>query len=257
MYTYNDDIYSSDINSDGSLNGWDVVGHLPQPLAGFGFIKYGNKIYSIGGFTSTFSAVASVRSADINPDGTVGEWIDEPALPEAVGDSSVAVSGRTIFVLGGFRDRDFRQNLYYATIGQDGHIANWSTSAIEFPRAQCCSPLIAHDNYLYLIGGHDGGSYFSDVYSTKFAQDISFSDLEEEVNGAARDGLIDHRTAVLLRVAIKNAEKDYEDGRVDHAITQLNLFKEIIMDYKKDQNNPVLEQIFENLERLKTFIQTS
>lgn len=74
---------------------------------------------------------------------------------------------------------------------------------------------------------------------------------------AEQNGLLIHQTGALLRVALKNAEQDYQEGRIDHAIKQLDLFKEIIVDYKKDEDNPVLAQILADLESLKTVIDSS
>lgn len=167
----NSDIYFSVIKPDGTIEEWHNAGQLPDVLSGFGFIQYGGRMYVLGGKNST-SSVDNVRSASINPDGTIGNWTELEPLPEKLNRAGVALIEDTVYVLGGDDNGTPSPRLYTTNIGNAGDISNWNLDSTLFPRQQCCSPLITDGHSIYLLGGHDGVNYFSDVYFSKLSTNI-------------------------------------------------------------------------------------
>lgn len=124
-------------------------------------------LYAISGDTPT-GFTASVQSARINPDRTLGIWTENRPLPVKLiylGNSVVSV-GRTIYVVGGqeVQDgtsagdylRDSNNSVYYSRAGFDGALGPWQRSE-RWENSNCVGLAAVSDGtHLYLIGGQNG-----------------------------------------------------------------------------------------------------
>lgn len=168
------DVYVADINSDGTISSWSIAGHLPEPLQGFGMVAHEDKIIIIGGKTQLQSGtVPTTRVAQLHPDGTIASWITSENLPEGLHRPGIAQYGDYIIVAGGLNEIHISSSVYYSKIQSDGSLSSWTTSDKSLPRPNCCSPLVRAGEYLYLLGGHDGVNYFSDVLTIPVSSIIS------------------------------------------------------------------------------------
>jgi hypothetical protein len=159
----NQNIYSADINADGTIGSWSVAGTLPDRLIGFGMLEINNSLYIFGG--SGLSGYSdNVRRATVNPDGTISNtWESLTSLPNAIWRFGITKSGNTLVVAGGqVSDGSVVPDVFYTNINPDGTLGAWLTGP-ELLSPNCCSPLVSVGNYLYLIGGHDGANYTDKV----------------------------------------------------------------------------------------------
>ena len=104
---------------------------LPQALLTHTSILLNNKIYVSGGISDTggFRGTGGFLNnvyycADINADGTLGDWKVANNLPEflGLGFHASAVHGNTIYVLGGTNIFGPRNVAYYASVNEDGSL---------------------------------------------------------------------------------------------------------------------------------------
>lgn len=160
-------LFFADIETDGTIGPWNVSGNLVEPLEGFGMVSKENAIYIIGGKTPN-GVTSAVRKALLNPDGTIQAWITMSPLPEPIYRAGVNISGKYIISAGGINNNGtYLKEIYYSEINDEGSLENWSENSVELPTKNCCFSLGAMNNYLYIIGGHDGVGYFDTVYYTK------------------------------------------------------------------------------------------
>lgn len=164
----NDKIYISTIDpNDGSLSLWSEAGSLPSTLSGHGMLAYGNSLYVIGGYNGSTDLATVYKTTPVN--GIINSWTPEFSLPVVSYRSSYVMKDNYIFVIGGATHSGETNNqIYYTSIGADGHLAPWSISTFLLPKNVCCGSAAIIGDYLYQIGGYsvDDG-YLSDVFSSK------------------------------------------------------------------------------------------
>lgn len=164
--TYSDKVYVAEINIDGTISGWSTTTDLPAALSGFGMIETGNKIIIIGGYNhDAFDYTDKVYESVVNPDGNLGTWEEKDPLPKPIYRSGVTkIENLAISVGGVSTSNQYTSDVFYSEIQGNGSLGHWQTSTNSFPHAWCCGSLTATNTHLYYTGGHDGGSYFNNVY---------------------------------------------------------------------------------------------
>ena len=160
-------VYYSQVNADGTLAGWQVANPLPRLLSALSAAVRGNRIYVTGGLERSAGVSARVFSAEILPDGQLGAWREETALPAALfGHRSFARDGR-LFVLGGFNapalygagglpPSGLSSAVYAAAVNADGTLGPWIPQP-PLPAGLAFYGLAEGDKGVYLLGGFDGG----------------------------------------------------------------------------------------------------
>lgn len=170
-----DEIYKASIDLlNGTLDTWFLIGHLPEPMVGFGMVEINNYLYIIGGDSKYRGILSEVRRAPINTDGTIGTWEVMTSLPLPSTRASVTKAANLLISVGGISTGNtYLNQVYFANINSDGTISKWQTSPYILPNINCCSSLVFWNNYLYLIGGHDGTpfGYYNDVFTAKVISD--------------------------------------------------------------------------------------
>lgn len=148
------DVWFAPIRRDGTLGGWSNTTSLPAPRAGHGVAVIRDRLFVISG-QSHGIFFASVLSAVIHPDGTLGSWEAEPNLPEARFHAYVAQSGDSIWVTGGVNEKfDATTSIYRARIVDD-RLREFS-SAGELPVARSHHVALVHNGHLLIAGGLTG-----------------------------------------------------------------------------------------------------
>ncbi|OGD02758.1 hypothetical protein A2354_03865 [Candidatus Amesbacteria bacterium RIFOXYB1_FULL_47_12] len=155
-------VYMAPINGDGSLGAWSTVRQLPTNLIGHSMIASKNRLVIIGGAVDTnWGGITRVISAQVNGDGSLGEWTDLPPLLQGVRAAMVAKTDDYVILAGGV-SFDWR-GVYYSPINTDGTLGVWSKSASSLPLSTCCASAAMWNSKMYITGRHDGVNYFDTV----------------------------------------------------------------------------------------------
>ena len=113
---YTDQVYKAKINSGGTLGIFSATTHLPQPLNSE-VVKIGNKVVSIAGGHGPQMVLDNIYYADLNDDGSVGEWTESiNPLPIASCCQGVAVANGYLFVTGGWAASGYLNTVYSAKL---------------------------------------------------------------------------------------------------------------------------------------------
>lgn len=156
-------VYSAPVNANGTLGAWVTLAPLPINLRYTQAVQTRTRLYLLGGLSNGV-AMASVYSAPINPDGSLGLWVAGANLPATVVYSQAVVIKDKVFLLGGQIAGSFSAVVYQATVDAAGFIGTWS-SATPLPVSYCYGQAVVTNTRVYLIGGQINGSASSAVYS--------------------------------------------------------------------------------------------
>jgi hypothetical protein len=131
-------------------------------------IAYVGRIFLIGGSSSTNADTADVISAPLTATGNVDTtqgWRTESSMPEARHGFGTAISGGRVYVTGGLNSTNYRANVLYCEIGENGTLINWLTDNTDlFTTGRIGHTTIAYNSVVYVIGGVDGsGNSLGDV----------------------------------------------------------------------------------------------
>lgn len=141
------------------------------------------RLYVIGGSAGN-SLTASVVSAEVMTDGSVGTFVGETDLPtERSHAASVLVDG-TIYLLGGFSGTTTapveRRELLRADFGEKDGLITW-TPIGELEDPPWTHSAFMMDGYVYLVGGGDqrsGGRYLARVRRARY-EDRAWGEFED------------------------------------------------------------------------------
>lgn len=162
-----DEVYFSNINSDGTIGSWQIAGTLPNKSKGFGLIENNGYLLFIGGRDSNNNYSSASFFAKINPDGTIGSWQSQ-TLPEPLYRASFLKINSTLISIGGSGPNGVIDKVYYADLNSDGSIESWNLSVNSLPSPVSSASVATVNGYLYLIGGYNTG-YLSSVYKTQIS----------------------------------------------------------------------------------------
>jgi N-acetylneuraminic acid mutarotase len=169
--------YSAVIQDDGLLGHWVEVTKLPQALTAHTTVVANDHLFVLGGFNAN-GFQATVFSARIYDDGTLGEWNTAlPALLEPLAvNASVSVHGY-LYVLGGRKSNGpviVSDKIYRAKVNADGTLGDWETLATELPHSSMWHEAVATCDHLYVIAGQDQViNEYSTVYQAEIHPDGS------------------------------------------------------------------------------------
>jgi hypothetical protein len=160
------------INADGTIGTWTTSGNaFTTARHGHVTVAYNGKLYVVGGGDSANVALADVKYATINADGSIGTWNDTTATT-AARDTDGFVYGGRLYILGGVNGTTYSNTVRYATINTDGTLGGWTTSANTFVNARSRLAATAVNGYMYLSGG-GAASYFGDLQYAQINADGS------------------------------------------------------------------------------------
>ena len=158
---YVNTVYTAVINSDGTLGTWSTVTALPSVLGYTQAIVTKNRVYLIGGYTTSASAVT--YTAPINTDGTLGAWTTGTSLPIGLYGATAIVTKNRVYLLGGYNGTSYVSTVYTAIINADGTIGAWSANT-SMPGITYGAQAIVSKNKVYVLGGWNGSTSGSNVY---------------------------------------------------------------------------------------------
>ena len=208
--------YAAKINpNDGSIGSWFSVSSLGNPRSHMATSAYNGYVYIAGGLDreppgglglgdDDFTYYADVRRAQVNADGTLGNWSSAGSnfttARMFLGSPSV-IYNNTIYIVGGCNagvtyDCDGAVfSGYYAHINSDGSIGSWNTITGNSPQV---ASFYTYNGYLVGFGNDANADQFSyaPLYSSGAigpwqTQTMSFQTVGRKTNGTAfANGLV-------------------------------------------------------------------
>jgi uncharacterized repeat protein (TIGR01451 family) len=181
-----DDIHSVQLLPIGLTGNWQTSGQpLPQARANLAAVGNGDYVYVVGGTSSTAQVVKTVYSSTMSVGGELAAWSSGPMLPEARAGAGLAVwpvdaSSTMLYVVGGF-DSDFVScnTVFRAVMNNDtGAVGSWTTDDQALPVPLHYASVLAHDGYLYVIGGSAGLVSQDTAYYAEINPDGSLDSFE-------------------------------------------------------------------------------
>lgn len=145
-------VYTTTINSDGTLGAWTTGTALPAAISNVHLIITNSRVYLAGG-NSGNTYVSTVYYAVINSDGTLGAWTAGTALPEGFYCASTVLTKNRVYLCGGRNVSEVFSKVYTAAINTDGTIGTWSLTSNPLPMAVWTATPYVTKNRVYLIGG--------------------------------------------------------------------------------------------------------
>jgi hypothetical protein len=135
-----------------TLGPWVTLPPFQTVRHGLEAIASGDFIYAIGGHDASVQPLATVDRAEVNPDGTLGPWTSMNVMNEPRPHAAAALSGETIYVVGGGVNAYMTNTVEHAQIQPDGSLSAWTlTSPLEGDRTELAA--VAHNGNIYALGG--------------------------------------------------------------------------------------------------------
>ena len=161
-------IYYVDIYADGTIGGWKQSPYSYPLTTNLGrALVTKNRVYFIGGNTGG-GGVTSVYTAQILPDGSVGNWTAGPSLLTGVENATIIATKNTVIIGAGWTSGTVTDVTQIATINSDGTLGNWSYGT-NFPIAVHGATPVITNGKVHLIGGAiASGVASANVYSANF-----------------------------------------------------------------------------------------
>jgi hypothetical protein len=138
-------VYYAKLNNDGSVGSWTSSGStLPVATRRLASAVYGDYVYVLGGYTSTYSN--AVYYAKLNSDGTVGAWSTSAnVLPQGLEQLTAEAYNGFVYAIGGDNGSGPSAAVYYAPINPDGSIGTWQTVSNPLPQGLYTSVSAAYN----------------------------------------------------------------------------------------------------------------
>lgn len=170
------------LNPDGTIGSWSATGALPGDRVYGQLEQAGGTLYYIGGQDDTETAQSTIFYATPAAGGAITAWSTASggigdtaaATPVARTQLSSTVWNDRIYITGGYDAASAVTNTVFASpqLNSGGDITadSWAgTTAFNVARNGLTA--VAYANNLYILGGHDGVNFLSDVQYTQINAD--------------------------------------------------------------------------------------
>ena len=163
--TYSSTVYFAPINGDGTLGAWSTTTALPAARELASAVVSNGFVYEMGGDQAGAAPAATVYSAPLNGNGTLGAWSTTTVLPTALNFASSIVSNGYVYEIGGVNSSSTK----VATVTKAlictglnsgvggcgavaGKLGTWvATTAL--PAVYSESAAVVDNGYVYVVGG--------------------------------------------------------------------------------------------------------
>ena len=157
--SFTTNVYFAPILYDGRIGEWHLTTSLPEGRAWSSqqeAVVYNNRIYVIGGIgPQPPSRIErdTVWYANINPDGSLDDWVSTTPLPDCINSHITILWDGRIYIIGGWTGYNWLNTVYYAEINPDGSLSSWSsTASLPEPRGHGQAGGV-RDGVIYELGG--------------------------------------------------------------------------------------------------------
>lgn len=169
-------VNSANLMSDVSSEQYRILENTSQG-SGSMLLRYGSRLYLLGGKDASGNPISDVRSATIADNGGAGTFAADASLPEGVSNGAAFATGIFVYVMGGETATGITNSINYALINSDGTLGfgssrQWqinSTSVLPEPRTRAAT--IYHDGWIYLIGGDTNSGSTDTIIRARLYQD--------------------------------------------------------------------------------------
>lgn len=167
------------------VGAWRVTTAMPSARDGLASLALGARVYIFGGATGAPAAPsAQVLSAPIDGSvsqrGDLSSWSALPALSTPRQHPSATVYNNKLYVTGGCdvgaQNQSCTSRLTEVQIGDiaaDGSVTGWAKSPNQFAGPRDIHSTLAHNGWLYVIGGQSNSGYYADVQMAPIQADGS------------------------------------------------------------------------------------
>lgn len=161
-------VYYAHQNSDGSVGDWQTANPLPAGRVGAASVVVNGYLYVIGGENdngSSHGTFATVYYAQLNSDGSVGDWqTADSSLPEALYLLNAVASNGYIYVTGGQKQSGSASStVYYTSVNDDGTLAPWQAADNSLPQGVLAASTVTSNGVIYVTGGYVNNFVGSDA----------------------------------------------------------------------------------------------
>ncbi|HJU90685.1 MAG TPA: hypothetical protein VJ672_14940 [Gemmatimonadaceae bacterium] len=163
-------VHRARIGRDGKIGSWESLSDLPRPRSHHAMVVHDGALYLLGGLdgnpAGTNTPLDDVLRAEINRDGTLGEWREVSRFPHAYATHASAVFGGALWLFGGVEDNArFVNVVLRAPLAHDGTVGTWTTVEPGLPAARShVHQVPVHDGRAYSVGGSNRRVVTGDVY---------------------------------------------------------------------------------------------
>lgn len=162
---FSNDVWSATIDNSGTVGSWSSLNPLPQALAHGGVFIANDRLYFAGGLGNGIVSDI-IYSAPINPDGTIGSWVNSGILPDQMYAMAIYEYQGKVFLLGGVVNGVGVKNVYSADLGNDGSISAW-TQLSDAPVSLAGNQSVLLGDTFYCVTGNT-------LYYSKINNNLEF-----------------------------------------------------------------------------------
>ncbi len=164
---------------------WYRDSNLSSPRSGIKAVAYSNRLYLMGGITSSSGSLSianTTQIADLTPNGRLGAWSSSTTLPYAAyGYTSLAYNDR-LYLIGGASSIGGQPlaSVYYNKINADGSLNSWQqTTSMPSGRMSSGGDFSAvWGAYIYVSGGCSQNN--ANGYCTTISSDSQLSSINAD-----------------------------------------------------------------------------
>lgn len=136
---------------------WYSAGTLSSTRSDSAAVAYNNRIYLLGGRSTSGTPVSTSQFADINPNGTLGSWTAGTTLPSSLYGHSAQVYNDRLYIVGGASSVGGAPtgNVYFTKLNTNGTMNSWIQTT-SFPTGRISNGgniSVIWGAYLYVSGG--------------------------------------------------------------------------------------------------------
>jgi hypothetical protein len=157
-FTATDEVFSSVLNADGSLVGWQPAPPFNEARMHAGSISKGSTVWVLGGFSGP-SIWSDIISATVSSDGTVSAWQPAGELPTPLSHFTINLVGDDIYLTGGLQQSAGGDdnppdvtNTWHGQIQSDGTLGGWVAQS-PLLVAEAAHAGFVYGGYLNVCGG--------------------------------------------------------------------------------------------------------
>jgi len=198
--TYNTNVYTAPINTDGTLGSWTTGTSLPASVLYSQAIVTYNRVYLLGGNVNGVNS-STVYTAPINTDGTLGAWSVGTSLPGVLVSSTAVVTKSRVYLLGGRTSSGVVSTVYTAIINDDGTLGTWTTGT-SLPEPMASSSVIVTKNRVYLLGAWNANPSTGSISTVYMASINADGTLGSWVAGTSLPGILSNSQAIVTNSKI-------------------------------------------------------
>lgn len=159
--------YQFNTTQGADLGSWASGPAGPSAIAQGQYVVTANRVYLLGGYVNgTGAGQSTIWTATINADGSLGAWANAGSLPAAPRDGrAVVANNNRVYLFVPLNGNTLSTLVYSAPINADGTLGAW-VACTSTPVTLYDAQILVVGNYIYQLGGYNGGTSAAVYYTT-------------------------------------------------------------------------------------------